>query len=146
MPTKPCHLCEHEGGVLVWQDATLRVVRAEDTPDHPAFYRVIWQRHVPELSDLSDDERAHGWRVIVRVERVLRERLWPTKMNIASLGNMVPHLHWHVIPRFEGDAHFPNPIWGARLREPDATEQARLRQMLPALDAALAAALQEGTA
>jgi diadenosine tetraphosphate (Ap4A) HIT family hydrolase len=138
---KPCHLCENEGGVVVWQDARLRVVRAEDTPDHPAFYRVIWGSHVQELSDLSAEDRTHCLDVIVKVERVLRDRLWPTKMNVASLGNVVPHLHWHVIPRFETDAHFPNPIWGARQRTPDPTEQARVRQLLPELDAAVAAAL-----
>jgi diadenosine tetraphosphate (Ap4A) HIT family hydrolase len=139
---RPCHLCEHEGGVVVWSDERLRVVRAEDTPDHPAFYRVIWQAHLPELSDLSAEDRAHCIETVVKVERVLRDRLMPTKMNIASLGNQVPHLHWHVIPRFDGDAHFPQPIWGPRQRTADAIEQARLRQMLPDLDAAVAAALE----
>jgi diadenosine tetraphosphate (Ap4A) HIT family hydrolase len=35
---------------------------------------------------------------------------------ISLFGNMAPHLHWHVIPRFVGDAHFPNPVWGKRQR------------------------------
>jgi diadenosine tetraphosphate (Ap4A) HIT family hydrolase len=46
------------------------------------------------------------------VEKTLRTLLNPIKVNIASFGNVVPHLHWHIIPRFEGDPHYPNPIWG----------------------------------
>jgi len=48
---------------------------------------------------------------------VLRDTLQPDKINLASLGNQVPHLHWHVIPRFADDAHFPDPIWAAARRE-----------------------------
>jgi diadenosine tetraphosphate (Ap4A) HIT family hydrolase len=133
-------LCEHEGGVVVWRGDALRVVRVEDTPDHPAFYRVIWQQHVAEFSDLSAEERVLCMESVARVERVLRERLWPAKINLASLGNMVPHLHWHVIARFEGDAHFPHPVWAARQRTPDEVEQRRLMAALPELDRAVAAA------
>jgi len=43
----------------------------------------------------------------------------PTKINLASLGNVVPHLHWHVIPRWADDTHFPDPIW-APARRADA--------------------------
>lgn len=141
MKPRPCHLCEHDGGELVWKGERLRVVRVEDTPDHPAFYRVIWNAHAAEFSDLSPEDRAACMEAVVRVERVLREQLWPAKINIASLGNMVPHLHWHMIPRFEGDAHFPYPIWSAPQRSADATELARLRKALPELDRAVAAAM-----
>ena len=41
----------------------------------------------------------------------MRQVLNPTKINLASLGNMTPHLHWHVIPRFADDVNFPNPVW-----------------------------------
>jgi len=50
---------------------------------------------------------------VLAVERVLREQLKPDKINLASLGNVVPHLHWHVIPRWTDDSHFPDPIWAA---------------------------------
>ncbi len=41
----------------------------------------------------------------------------PDKMNVASLGNMTPHVHWHIVPRFRDDRHFPHPIWAAPQRE-----------------------------
>lgn len=60
------------------------------------------------------------------VEQVLREVLRPTKINLAALGNMVPHLHWHVIARFDWDSHFPAPVWAAAQRVAPASELARV--------------------
>lgn len=112
-----CELCERDGGELLWRDPRCRVVYV-DEPGYPGFCRVIWVAHVKEMSDLSDGDRAHCMRIVFAVESVLREVLRPEKINLASLGNLTPHLHWHVIPRFRDDPHFPNPIWGGRQREP----------------------------
>lgn len=111
-----CELCESAGGDLLWRDECLRVVRVRD-PDYPGFCRVIWQTHVKEMTDLAPADRAHFMDVVFAVERSLRALLQPDKINLASLGNMTPHLHWHVIPRFTTDRHFPNPIWGSPQRE-----------------------------
>ncbi|MHB1094167.1 HIT family protein [Thiobacillus sp.] len=64
----------------------------------------------------------------------MRDVMRPDKINLASLGNVVPHLHWHVVPRFGDDPHFPNPVWGKKLRERPHAAPADL-------DARLAAAL-----
>lgn len=112
-----CELCERDGGELLWRDPRCRVVYV-DEPGYPGFCRVIWVAHVKEMSDLSDGDRAHCMRIVFAVESVLREVLRPEKINLASLGNLTPHLHWHVIPRFRDDPHFPNPIWSGRQREP----------------------------
>jgi diadenosine tetraphosphate (Ap4A) HIT family hydrolase len=140
---KPCHLCAEPGGEPVWSDGLLRVVRVEDTPDSPAFYRVIWNAHVAELSDLGTADLHHCMEAVVCVERVLRQHLRPTKMNVATLGNMVPHLHWHVIARFDWDSHFPYPIWGPAQRTADPVQLKRLRASLADLDRAVAAALAD---
>jgi diadenosine tetraphosphate (Ap4A) HIT family hydrolase len=92
------------------------VVRIDDT-DYPGFCRVIWNRHVKEMTDLTEAERQHFMNVVFAVEQAVRQTFNPDKINLASLGNMTPHLHWHVIPRFAADRHFPNPIWGAAMRE-----------------------------
>ena len=94
-----CPLCMTDGGQLVWRGTHLRVIRA-DEPGFPAFYRVVWNAHVAEFSDLTQAERQHCMDAVTVVEQVLREHLAPTKVNLAALGNMVPHLHWHVIARF----------------------------------------------
>ncbi len=54
---------------------------------------------------------------VFAIEATLRELLHPDKINLASLGNVAPHLHWHVIPRYRDDRHFPAPIWAVGSRE-----------------------------
>ncbi|MFN3716040.1 MAG: HIT family protein [Thiobacillus sp.] len=112
-----CPLCDTPGGDLLWQDDFCRIVRVTDAPDYPGFCRVILNRHVAEMTDLLPAQRSRLMMVVMEVEQVLRELMQPDKINLASLGNVVPHLHWHVIPRFVDDPHFPNPVWGVRLRD-----------------------------
>lgn len=112
-----CPLCDTSGGAMLWQDDFCRIVRVSDTPDYPGFCRVILNRHVAEMTDLVPQERSRLMMTVMKVEQALRDLLHPDKINLAALGNVVPHLHWHVIPRFADDPHFPNPIWGTRLRD-----------------------------
>jgi len=110
-----CELCDQAGGELVWNSARCRVIRVADA-DYPGFCRVVWNSHVAEMTDLAPEDRLYLLNVVLTVERAVRDILSPDKINLASLGNVVPHLHWHVIPRFRDDRHFPNPIWGEPLR------------------------------
>ena len=113
-----CELCTGPGGDLLWEDGLCRVVRVTDAPGaaFPGFCRVIWRRHVAEMSALDAGEAHHLMNVVLATERALRALLRPDKINLASLGNLVPHLHWHVIPRWKDDSHFPAPIWAAAQR------------------------------
>ncbi|WP_426306603.1 HIT family protein [Acidovorax facilis] len=131
-----CPLCAEDGGALVWRGERLRVIRAQEA-GFPAFYRVVWNAHVAEFSDLAATERAHCMEAVTVVEQALRQHLSPTKVNIAALGNMVPHLHWHVIARFDWDSHFPSPVWAAAQRPSPAAQEAAVQALLPALETAL---------
>jgi len=122
---------------VVARTPLLRAVLIDD-PDYPAFVRVIWNAHVIEMSDLAEAQRAQLMRAVNGVETALREIVSPDKINLASLGNQVPHVHWHVIARFVDDAHFPQPIWATRLRDPSPTRLTVCRQKLPALGARIA--------
>lgn len=133
-----CPLCDTAGGVLVWAGARFRLIRADEA-GFPAFYRLVWADHVAEFSDLSAADRALCMEAVALVERVLRNELRPEKINLAALGNMVAHLHWHVIARFEDDSHFPGSVWASPLRERDTAHETALARRLPAVDAALAA-------
>jgi diadenosine tetraphosphate (Ap4A) HIT family hydrolase len=110
-----CVFCREDGGEVLWSDDALRVVLA-DEPDWPGLCRVIWNAHVAEMSDLGDAERQHVMTAVNSVERAMRRVLVPEKVNLASLGNQVPHVHWHVIPRHSNDSRFPLPIWAPRQR------------------------------
>lgn len=111
-----CEFCDTPGGPVVWQNGLCRVVRVDD-PDYPGFCRVILKRHAREMSDLEAAERDGLMAVVFAVEQAIREAMGADKMNLASLGNMTPHVHWHVIPRFREDRHFPGPVWAQPRRE-----------------------------
>ena len=115
-----CVLCKEdlkpEEGQLIWRGDDCRVILVND-PDLPGFCRVIWNRHVSEMTDLSYGEREHLMVLVFAVEEAVRHVMHPDKVNIAALGNMVPHIHWHVIPRYKDDAFFPGSIWSARVQE-----------------------------
>ena len=138
--TAACPLCDADGGHLVWRGEQLRVIRADEA-GFPAFYRVVWNAHVAEFSDLDAGARQHCMDAVTVVEQVLREHILPAKINLAALGNMVPHLHWHVIARFGWDSHFPAPVWAAAQRASDRAQEDALRARLPLLDERLRDAL-----
>lgn len=131
---RACPLCADDGGTLLVRRDAWRVVLAGDA-DYPAFTRVIWNAHVAEMSDLPAAQRDALMRVVLAVEAVQREVLSPDKVNLASFGNVVPHLHWHVIPRWRDDRHFPEPVWGSPARDRDAAVQARRVAVAGSLDA-----------
>lgn len=111
-----CPLCRIAQDDIIWQDDRCRIIRVDD-PAYPGFYRVVWGTHVAEMSDLAATDRHHLLDVVVATEQALRAAMQPDKINLASFGNMVPHLHWHVIPRFTDDRHFPESVWGAPQRD-----------------------------
>ncbi len=118
-----CPLCEqdpkHGEEQLIWRGDDCRVILVND-PELPGFCRVIWNRHVSEMTNLSHGEREHLMSLVFAVEEAIRHVMHPDKVNIAALGNMVPHLHWHVIPRYKDDAFSPGSVWSARLNETPA--------------------------
>jgi diadenosine tetraphosphate (Ap4A) HIT family hydrolase len=140
----PCELCDLVGVAAMHPSApSVVLVRDKftvilvDDANYPGFARVVWNAHVREVSDLADEDRLLLNDAVWRVEKAVREVLQPLKVNVASLGNVVPHLHWHVIPRFLDDAHFPAPVWAsvARVAAPDTLAQRRA--LLPQLAQAI---------
>lgn len=126
---------------MVVQAAQWRLVHAQEA-GFPAFYRVVWQDHVREFSDLPRADRIACLDAVTAVEEAMLFHLQPAKVNLATLGNVVPHLHWHVIARFDWDSHFPGPVWAQAQRPADAARLRQLEERLPALEADLAARLR----
>ena len=136
-----CELCELKAPT-VYRDDKLSVIIVDDAA-YPGFCRVIWNDHVKEMSDLSPEDRLAINEAVYQVELALVSVMKPFKVNLASLGNMVPHLHWHVIPRFEDDAQFPSPVWAPAVRTTDESVLAARRALLPELAADIARRLEE---
>ena len=97
--TQNCPLCAPEGEHVIVENDKFRIIRVDD-PEFPGYFRLIWQDHLKEVSDLDPGDRL-------------------VKVNWAQFGTMVPHLHWHLIPRFPDDAAFPDSYWSPRRRETD---------------------------
>ena len=121
-----CTLCQTTGDQLLWENDLFRIIDAQD-PQYPGFTRVIWNAHVAEMTDLLPADQLMLMQNVLKIEMIQRDILQPDKINLAAFGNMVPHLHWHIIPRWRDDAHFPQPVWAAR---PHADDYALARQAL----------------
>jgi len=106
-----CVFCHHDGGILLSRNDLFRVVLVDDE-SYPGFIRLILNSHVKEATDISLADNLRIMEALYTIEQTMRSILNPDKINLASFGNMTPHLHWHIIPRFANDCHFPNPIWG----------------------------------
>jgi diadenosine tetraphosphate (Ap4A) HIT family hydrolase len=130
-----CELCDSPGGEMLWQGGRCRVIRVggQEGVAFPGFCRIVWKEHVREMSDLSADDRGHLLDIVTATEAAVRAVVRPDKINLASLGNVVPHLHWHVIPRWADDSHFPAPIWAAAQRPVPARAQPASADLAAAL-------------
>jgi diadenosine tetraphosphate (Ap4A) HIT family hydrolase len=96
---------------------------------------VIWRgRHVAEPTELSAEEAAQYWRELLEAGRRIERALQPVKLNYDILGNSLPHLHTHVIPRYADD---PKPGWPFPFPddEPGRIEEGQFRRDLEALRA-----------
>lgn len=70
-----------------------------------------------EFSECSRDEKEMIWESLDLIEKAMLQYFKPAKINIASFGNMLPRVHWHIMARFQEDSHFPEPMWGVKQRE-----------------------------
>lgn len=144
-----CPLCAPSGHDTVWTDGRIRVVQVQDTP-LPGYMRVIWHEHIAEMTALAPRARHELMAVIYEVERLQRQCLHPDKINLASLGNQVPHLHWHVIPRWRGDPFFPDSAWSPPRPAAETGDWPQIagtvRDRLPAFHRAVADALNHRAA
>ena len=131
-----CELCELSAPSVVDNDK-FAVILVDDA-NYPGFARVIWKDHVREVSDLADADRLLLNDAVWKLELAVREVMQPLKVNVASLGNVVPHLHWHVIPRYADDAHFPAPVWAQAQRTTDEAVLVARRARVPQLAEAIA--------
>ncbi len=108
--TSACPLCAPTDEDVLYRTDLYRIISVND-PAWPGFCRIILNHHAAEMTDLAIEERSSIMKAVCVVEAALRTLMSPTKINLASLGNVVPHVHWHVIPRWADDSHFPDPIW-----------------------------------
>ncbi|NTV11043.1 MAG: HIT family protein [Zoogloea sp.] len=140
LPHADCPLCRPQDEIVLWRDARCRVIRVPDA-DYPGYCRLIWNEHLAEMSDLAPADRLHLLGVLTGIETAVRECFRPDKINLASFGNMVPHLHWHIIARYRDDRHFPQSVWGEPQRDAAPRPAVADAELAAALAGAIAASL-----
>ena len=93
----------------------------------PGYTLLFTKDHVTELFHLDRDVRSALMEEVSAVAEALYGVYTPAKINYELLGNMVPHIHWHIVPRFSSEPLWPRPIWAEqheeRLLSPDEYRQ-----------------------
>ncbi len=83
------------------------------------WLKIFTKEPYKELGDMPKELRKHLFEIFDIIEDEMKKYYNPTKINMASFGNMLTHVHLHVMARFEKDSYFPNPMWGEKLRGAD---------------------------
>jgi diadenosine tetraphosphate (Ap4A) HIT family hydrolase len=113
MTLPPCPMCRR------WEsDAELRIAELDHSyvilnrdQFFPGYTLLFSKTHVTELFHLDRRVRGELMEEVSRTARALFDVFRPDKINYELLGNMVPHMHWHLVPRFAKDMVWPRPIW-----------------------------------
>ncbi|MBI4640689.1 MAG: HIT family protein [Candidatus Tectomicrobia bacterium] len=105
-----CPLCLEKDRFVVTTLPSGRVELVNDA-NFPGYCILVYHRHVVELQDLRTDERGQLIEDIACIARAIAERCQPAKINYEILGNTVPHLHCHIIPRYPNDGYWGGSIW-----------------------------------
>ena len=121
-----CELCQPPVHPIVWENSKFRIIEIDDR-SYSAYYRVEYIQHIKEMTDLNEGERDELMKVVFIVESAIKIFYKPDKINLACLGNLTPHVHWHVIPRFYDDNHFPESIWSQqkKFKKTEISDQIR---------------------
>jgi len=101
---------------ILYEDKLIKVeVEAFEIP----WIKIFTQEHIKEFSQCSSELRLYIFEIINIIEKAMLKDLNPDKINIASFGNYVPHVHFHVQARYKSDSYFPEPTWGTKQRDMD---------------------------
>lgn len=143
MAGRNCPLCGAHGrgdsdfSVAVFTGAVAEVF-LERRSRLPGYCTVVWGLgHVAEPDDLDSEQASRYWAEVTAVGRAVRARFNPVKMNYMTLGNTVPHLHTHVVPRYFGDPAPGGPIAWQDMFSPDPVSDAELHRQASDLRALL---------
>ena len=93
------------------------MIRVESEESEIPWLKIFTQDHYKEMSEVPAVIKHDIYTLLDIIEKEMLSFYKPKKINIASFGNYMPHVHWHIMARFEEDSYFPEPMWGEKQRE-----------------------------
>lgn len=99
---------------VFYENATVKI---EIHPSEIPWLKIFTQYPYKEMSEVPQEIKNEIYRLLDIIEREMIAYYAPDKINIASFGNYLPHVHWHIMTRFAQDSYFPEPMWGTKQRE-----------------------------
>lgn len=99
----------------IWKNQFLKIeIEESEIP----WLKVFTLHPYQEMSQVPREIRGEIYALLDIIEKEMIAYYSPSKINIASFGNYLPHVHWHIMARFEQDSYYPEPMWGEKQREP----------------------------
>ena len=92
-------------------------IKIEVEPSEIPWLKIFTQTPYKEFSQCDMRTRLEIFKCLDIVEKQMLEYFEPEKINIASFGNYLPHVHFHIMARFKKDSYFPEPMWGEKQRD-----------------------------
>lgn len=111
-----CELCLTATLPILWQNNRFRVILVNNQ-NIRGYLRLELIEHVKEIHHLTPAIQSEMYKIMNIIENIVTDVYSPDKINLASLGNKTPHIHWHIIPRFTNDNFFPQSIWSEPVRQ-----------------------------
>ncbi len=94
-----------------------QLIKIEIEPFEIPWLKIFTQKQIKEFSQCDNETKLEILRALDIIEKEMLEYFKPDKINIASFGNYVPHVHFHIQARFKDDSFFPEPTWGKKQRD-----------------------------
>lgn len=99
--------------MIIYEEDELKIeIHESEIP----WLKLFTKHPYKEMSEVSWELQVRILKLLNIIEKEMLDFYKPTKINIASFGNYLPHLHWHIMARFEEDSYFPEPMWGEKQR------------------------------
>jgi diadenosine tetraphosphate (Ap4A) HIT family hydrolase len=99
---------------VIYENSNIKIeIEESEIP----WLKIFTQMPYKEMSEVPTEIKMEIYTLLDLIEKEMLAYYQPKKINIASFGNYMPHVHWHIMARFEEDSYFPAPMWGTRQRE-----------------------------
>jgi diadenosine tetraphosphate (Ap4A) HIT family hydrolase len=99
--------------MIIYEEKELRI---ETHESEIPWLKIFTEIPHKEMSEVPWELQVRILEMLNIIEKEMLDFYKPTKINIASFGNYLPHLHWHIMARFEEDSYYPEPMWGTKQR------------------------------